>query len=157
MTNKDLETLCANMSKASAEQLRELNDGEVIPLPPLDGVSKSEAVFEIIETLRGISLPSVRLQYIANFYVWLSVNKVLSSWTVYSVNPLKVPHVYFNVHREIARAVGGRDHSLVFVTSVSPAARYACIMTPYVVPGRYNTLSSVCASGTGWTTWPYVQ
>ncbi|KAL1448008.1 hypothetical protein MTO96_028293 [Rhipicephalus appendiculatus] len=152
MTEKDLETLAENLSRTSAEQLRELDDGEILPLPSFNVTSKRRAIWEIMSTLDSIMPTSGRLPYVARLYIWLSVHKVLSTWVLYCVNPFKVPLIYFNVHRRIARMIGGPSHQVLLTPWKSPVARYACLVSPVTDPSTEHTVVCVCV----WDGLPYV-
>lgn len=130
MTDKDLKRLCYHLNQLSAEELRRLENANLIPSLRLRWETEHQAVIgDIRSALEASDSRKQRLQHLASLYCWLIPQNRLRSWFLYRLESIAVVTQDFTIHKRMAGLMSTRSSDTAAVYMSSESGRYASIVT----------------------------
>ncbi|KAL1481830.1 hypothetical protein MTO96_034223 [Rhipicephalus appendiculatus] len=130
MAEEDIDMLCFHMNHLSMDQVRSLEDANVIPsLRLADAPDRDDACDKVREALESCESHHVRLHRLASAYCWLFPRLQRLQWALFALDESMPPVDDFTLQMLIATAVALPGADIGYIPVSSGKERYACAIT----------------------------
>lgn len=155
MSELDVDVLCSHMYQLSMNQLRSLEDDNVIPgLQLRDAADRDEACNRICATLESCEPHQERIRQLAAAYCWLFPRDQSLEWALFILDKNAPPVEDFTLQTCVATKLSNPNVDLAFVPVSLGRSRFACVITaePESDPKDAHVVVGMCA----WQDLPYL-